>query len=137
MGQATSPCSWDLPAFAATADGLAAHPPYKVPLSRFQVVCHHAHMADGQILQALNGAAVALTTSADKLQSGSGDVCMDSAAAVTGAPSVCLGVGIVRSVDSAKQMLYILTPTALQHLQQATTLEVQHAEMLCLCISVL
>ena len=94
-------------------------------------------MADGQVLQALNGAVVALTTPADKLQSGIGGVCMDSVAAVTGAPSVCLGVGIVRSVDPAKQMLYILTPTALQHLQQATTLEVRHAEMLSLCISVL
>lgn len=124
IGQAASPCSWDLPAFAATADGLAAHPPYKVPLSRFQVVCHHASMAGAQILQALNGAVVGLTKPAEKLQS-----------ALSGAPSVCLGIGIVRSVDPDKQLLYILTPTAVQDLQQATTLEVRQAEMLCMCIS--
>ena len=132
MGQAASPCSWDLPAFAATADGLAAHPPYKVPLSRFHVVCHHASMAGAQILQALNGAVVALTKPAEKLQSG---VSINGAAAVSGAPSVCLGIGVVRSVDPDKQLLYILTPTALQDRQQATTLEVRHAEMLCICIS--
>lgn len=86
-------------------------------------------MADDQVLQALNGAVVALTRPADKLQSGMG-LCMDSVSTVSGAPSVCLGFGIVRSVDPAKQLLYILTPTALQDLQQATTLEVQHAEML-------
>ena len=86
-------------------------------------------MADGQVLQALNGAVVALTKPAEKLQFDSG-IPMDSAAAATiSAPSVCLGIGIVRSTEPAKQMLYILTPIALQHLQQATTLEVWHAEV--------
>ena len=126
-GQAASPCSWDLPAFAFTANGLAAHPPYKVALASLQVICHHARMADGQVLQALNGAVVALTKPAEKMQSGSG-VWMDSAAAAaTGAPSVCLGIGIVRSVEPDKRLLYIVTPTALQDLQQATTLEVYRA----------
>lgn len=119
MGQPCSPCSWDLPAFAAAADALAAHPPYKVPLSQFQVVFHHARIPDAQVLQALNGAVVALTKPAEepKTAGGEGDQ--------TG-PSVCLGIGIVRSVDPAKQLLYMLMPAGPLHdVQQATRLEVK------------
>lgn len=127
MGQPSSPCSWDLPAFAAAADALAAHPPYKVPLSHFQVAFHHARIADAQVLQALNGAVVAFTKSAEKPQAGGEGV--DQAAVAT-APSVCLGIGIVRSVDPAKQLLYILTPAApLHELQQATRLEVGNLDL--------
>ena len=123
MGKPCAPCSWDLPAFAAAADALAAHPPYRVPLSQFQVVFHHARIADAQVLQALNGAVVALTKPAE--ESKADGVGKDQAAAVTAAPSVCLGIAIVRSVDPAKQLLYRLTPTApLHELQQATRLEV-------------
>ena len=125
MRQTSSPCSWDLPAFAAAADGLAAHPPYKVPLSRLQVVFHHATIADAQLLQALNGAVVALTKPAEKPQH-KGMGTNAAAAAAPNAPSACLGLGIVRSVDPDKQLLYILTTTPLEHLQKATTLEVWH-----------
>lgn len=125
IGQTCHNCSWDLPAFAAAADGLAAHPPYKVPLSCLQVVFHHASVADDQVLQAINGAVVALTRPAERLQSGHKG---SGKAGRHAAVPVCLGLGIVRSVDPAGQLLYILTPTPLQDLQQATTLEV------CVCL---
>ena len=61
----------------------------------------------------MNGAVVGLTRAA----SGS-----DSK---TTAVSECLGVGVVRSVDAAEQMLYILTPTPEQLLPEVTMLEVK------------
>ena len=121
IGETSVHCSWDLPAFAAAADGLAAHRPYKVPLSRLQVVFHHASIANDQVLQAVNGAVVALTKPAERLQSSEKG---SSKAGSHAAVPVCLGVGLVRSVDPAGQLLYILTPTPMQDLQQATTLEV-------------
>ena len=63
-----------------------------------------------QVLQAVNGAVVGLTRAA----SGSG-----SKTAV----SECLGIGVVRSVDAAEQMLYILTPTPEHLLPEVTMLE--------------
>ena len=122
MGQTPAQCSWDLAAFAAAADGLAAHPPYRVPLSCLQVVFHYGSVADKHVLQALNGAVVALTKPAEKLQSrGSASNQTAACAAVT----VCLGIGVVRSVDPAQQQLYILSPTSLDELQQAVYLEVR------------
>lgn len=121
IGQNHTQGSWDLPAFAAAADDLAAYPPYKVPLSHFNVVFHEASIAAPQVLQALNGAVVALTmaVSKDKADGSNGNNTATEAAA-----SMCLGIGLVRSVDPDKQMLYVLTPTPLNLLEKATTLEV-------------
>lgn len=119
-GQQLSPCSWDLPAFATAADDLACCKPYRVPLSRFKVVFHEANIAASQVLQALNGSVVALTKAADDDLRGSSHI----GAATHAAASACLGIGVVRSVDPAQQLLYILTPTPLDLLQQATSLEV-------------
>ena len=66
-----------------------------------------------QVLQAVNGAVVGLTRAA----SGSGSK--------TAAVSECLGVGVVRSVNAAEQMLYILTPTPEELLPEVTMLEVR------------
>ncbi len=122
MGQQPIQGLWDLPAFSATADALAAYPPYKVPLSRFNVVFHEASIAPARTLQALNGAVVALTTAAAKVESEGGDA--DGRVAAEAAASDCLGIGIVRSVDPAKQLLYILTSTPMPLLEETTTLEV-------------
>jgi len=35
-----------------------------------------------------------------------------------GEPPVCVGVGLVRAVDVAKQELYVLTPTPVEELEQ-------------------
>ncbi len=111
-GHHLNSCSWDLTAFATAADDLACSPPYRVPLSHFNVIFHEASIAAPQVLQALNGSLVALTKAAGNRRAGATAV------------SECVGIGIVRSVDPAKQLLYILTPTPLKLLQQATTLEV-------------
>jgi len=116
-GHNLNSCSWDLPAFVTAADDLACSPPYRVPLSHFNVIFHEASIAAPQVLQALNGSLVALTKAAGNVPAG-------NTHAATTAVSECLGIGIVRSVDPAKQLLYILTPTPLKLLHQATTLEV-------------
>lgn len=119
-GHHLNSCSWDLPAFATAADDLACSPPYRVPLSHFNVIFHEASIAAPQVLQALNGSLVALTKAAGNVLAGN----KRAGAAATTAVSECLGIGVVRSVDPVKQLLYILTPTPLKLLQQATTLEV-------------
>ncbi|DBA97526.1 TPA: hypothetical protein ACH3X1_015224 [Trebouxia sp. C0004] len=119
-GHHLNPCSWDLPAFVTAADELASSPPYRVPLSHFNVIFHEASIAAPQVLQALNGSVVAVTKTAGDALAGN----TRAGAAATIAVSECLGIGIVRSVDPAKQLLYILTPTPLKLLQQATNLEV-------------
>ena len=113
LGQHNSHCTWDLAAFAAAADGLAALPPYKVPLSSVRVVFHHASIAQGQVLQAINGAVVGLTKVVAGSDKGQEPV------------SDCLGVGVVRSVDVVEDMLYILTSTPAHLLPETTTLEVK------------
>ncbi len=119
-GHHLNSCSWELPAFATAADDLACSPPYRVPVSHFNVIFHEASIAAPQVLQALNGSLVALTKAAGDALAGN----KHAGAAATTAVSECLGIGIVRSVDPVKQLLYILTPTPFELLQQATTLEV-------------
>ena len=120
LGNSNACSTWDLPAFATVADALASHPPYRVPLSNFRVVLHHAKLAAPLVPQALNGAVVAFTCAAsnDTISSGSS---LDSAEAKA---SWCLAIGIVRTVDAAKELLYILTTAPLEVLKQSTTIEV-------------
>lgn len=115
LGQTNSCTTWDLSAFATVADALASRPPYKAPLSHFTVVFHHAKLAAPLNPQALNGAVVAFTKAVADANAD------DSAEA---APSVCLAMGIVRTVDAAKGLLYILTPEPLDVIKQADTIEV-------------
>ena len=123
LGRDSSPITWDLPAFAAVADALAAHPPYTVPLAHLTVVFHHAKVAEHLIPQALNGAVVALTSPA--AAAATKDSSAGPSAEAVAAP--CLAVGIVRSVDPVKGLLYMLTPAPMGVLKQATTLEVSEA----------
>ncbi|DBB09307.1 hypothetical protein WJX82_006257 [Trebouxia sp. C0006] len=124
-GHHLNSCSWELPAFATAADDLACSPPYRVPVSHFNVIFHEASIAAPQVLQALSGSLVALTKAAGDALAGN----KHAGAAATTAVSECLGIGIVRSVDPVKQLLYILTPTPFELLQQATTLEVGKLEL--------
>ena len=134
-GHHLNSCCWELPAFATAADDLACSPPYRVPVSHFNVIFHEASIAAPQVLQALSGSLVALTKAAGDALAGN----KHAGAAATTAVSECLGIGIVRSVDPVKQLLYILTPTPFELLQQATTLEVIETNRLvlsCLASSV-
>lgn len=120
LGSSNTCITWDLSAFATIADAIASHPPYRAPLANFRVVFHHAKLATSLVPQALNGAVVAFTAPAtDAAADGEADI-----QAADTAPSVCLAMGIVRSVDPAKGLLYILAPVSLDVLQQATTIEV-------------
>lgn len=118
-------------AFASTADALALHPPYRVPLSHFKVVLHHAKLAESLSPQALNGAVVAFTAPASQASA-------DEHAGVESdeaPPSLCLAVGIVRSIDAGKGLAYVLTPVPLEVLKQATSIEVSIHCFFRLCIT--
>jgi hypothetical protein len=87
-------------AFAWTAAALAAARPLAVPAAALPCVALHAAAAPGEAFRLLNGAVVALLAPESSPLS-SGDA---------GAAPRCLGLALVRSVDAAAGMLYLLTP---------------------------
>ena len=52
-----------------------------------------------------------------------------SAAADEALPAACLGLGIIRTLDSERGLLYLLTPLPLDQLQRVNTLQVRRCEV--------
>ncbi|KAL9239560.1 hypothetical protein vseg_013869 [Gypsophila vaccaria] len=79
------------------AHALASHTPYQVPISCIKIRHLHCDVPATEVLYSLNATVIGLAVS-------SGD-----------SPSLplCVGLGIVRGIDVAKNLLYIITPVPL------------------------
>ncbi|CAN6453768.1 unnamed protein product [Victoria cruziana] len=86
------------------AYALAAHPPYKISISKVKVVHLHCEVPDSELFYSLNSAIVGLASSAD------GRTYLG-----TYLP-LCVGLGIVRGIDTEKGVYYVLTPVPASHL---------------------
>ncbi|XP_051116952.1 polynucleotide 5'-hydroxyl-kinase NOL9 [Andrographis paniculata] len=72
------------------ARAIAAHPPYEVPISSIKIEHRHCKVPATEKFYSLNATIVGLATSSD--------------------PPQCVGLGIVRGIDTFKGVLYIITP---------------------------
>ncbi|XP_073129920.1 polynucleotide 5'-hydroxyl-kinase NOL9-like isoform X2 [Henckelia pumila] len=79
---------------------IIAHPPYEVPISIFEVKHLYCEVAATEIYRSLNATIVGLAISSK----------------VSFRLSRCVGLGLVRSVDPEKGMLYIVTPVPQRYL---------------------
>ncbi|CAM6093296.1 unnamed protein product [Calypogeia fissa] len=99
--------------FAQTAIGLVCHPPYQVPISAVKIWHLHSQVPTSESLYSINGTLVGL---------GVGSTALDKDNKSDGFHSSCVGLGIVRGVDTEKGLLYIITPLPSDILQEVDTL---------------
>lgn len=91
----------------------------------------HCRLDPEQWAHLLNGAVVGLACSsrgpaeptASQLEAAT-EAAAPLAAAAASAPLHCLGMGIVRGMDMAKQLIYLLTPLSQSQLERVTRLQV-------------
>ncbi|CAN6585263.1 unnamed protein product [Malus baccata var. baccata] len=76
------------------ANALASQPPYEVPISSIKIRHLHCQVPGAEIFYSLNATIVGLAVSSE----GSKDL------------PWCVGLGIVRGIDTFKGLLYVITP---------------------------
>ncbi|KAM7264313.1 hypothetical protein ACFE04_001996 [Oxalis oulophora] len=76
------------------AHALASHPPYEVPISTLKTKHLYNKVPDSEVFYCLNATIVGLAVSSDQSED---------------LPS-CVGLGIVRGIDTFKGVLYVITP---------------------------
>ncbi|XAR50114.1 hypothetical protein NMG60_11004353 [Bertholletia excelsa] len=76
------------------AFALAAHPPYEISMSSIKIKHLHCQVPSTEIFYSLNATIVGLAISSEDSEG----------------LAQCVGLGIVRGIDTAKHLLYIITP---------------------------
>ncbi|XP_031261517.1 polynucleotide 5'-hydroxyl-kinase NOL9 [Pistacia vera] len=76
------------------AHALASHPPYEVPISSIKIRHLHCQVPSTEIFYSLNATIVGLATSSEMCEN----------------LPWCVGLGIVRGIDTLKGLLYVITP---------------------------
>ncbi|CAA7398647.1 unnamed protein product [Spirodela intermedia] len=92
------------------AHALASIPPYEVSISGTKVLHLHCNVPSSEIFHSLNATIVGLAVSSSE---------------PTGSRNHlpwCVGLGIVRGVDLVKDLLYVITPVPLCHLEKVDLL---------------
>lgn len=88
------PSNMNVTTIKELAHALALYPPYQVPLSRIKIRQLHCQVPNTEVLYSLNATIVGLAVSSVDSQS----------------LPVCVGLGIVRGIDTLKNLLYVITP---------------------------
>lgn len=119
---------WGPEAAEKLAIALAEHPPYQVPLGCVRVEALHGEIPLGETVTVLNGAVVGLMGASNDPMKGtmSKDV-YDRSFHDSLAP--CLGLGLVRGVDTAKKLLYVLTSVPPGQLPDVSALRLGRLEL--------
>lgn len=76
------------------ANALASHVPYQVPISSIKIRHLHCQVPCTEVFYSLNASIVGLAVSSEQLE----DL------------PLCVGLGIVRGIDTSKGLLYMVTP---------------------------
>ncbi|GMH16825.1 hypothetical protein Nepgr_018666 [Nepenthes gracilis] len=76
------------------AYALASHPPYQVPISSIKIKHLHCLVPGTEVLYSLNATIVGLAVNPGEPES----------------LPICVGLGIVRGIDTFKNLLYVITP---------------------------
>ncbi|KAL3618004.1 hypothetical protein CASFOL_038325 [Castilleja foliolosa] len=87
------------------ARSLAAHPPYEISISSIKIKHIHCQVPENEAFYSLNASIVGLAVSS-----------------VSEQWPQCVGLGIVRGIDTLKGVLYVITPVPQQSLEDVDTL---------------
>ncbi|KAK7259121.1 hypothetical protein RIF29_24719 [Crotalaria pallida] len=96
----------DISTIKELAHSLASHCPYEVPISSIKVRHLHCEVPSSEIFYTLNASIVGLAVDSE----GSENL------------SWCLGLGIVRGIDTTKGVLYVITPVPHSSLEKVNLL---------------
>lgn len=88
------------------ARALASHCPYKVPIASIKIRHLHCEVPSSEIFYSLNASIVGLAVDADESEN----------------LPWCLGLGIVRGIDTVKGVLYVITPVPHSSLEKVNLL---------------
>ncbi|KAL8118271.1 polynucleotide 5'-hydroxyl-kinase NOL9 [Apium graveolens] len=88
------PSEIDITTIKELARALAAHPPYEVPVSCVKIKHLHNEVPSSEIFYSLNATIVGLAVSSEDIDH----------------LPCCVGLGIVRSIDTLKKIIYVITP---------------------------
>jgi hypothetical protein len=110
--------------FSSVAGALSCARPFAVPCASLRVTALHASVAPHDALRLLNGALVALLPRDDEAEAQ-----RHGAPHIPAAAPRCLGVALVRSVDAAAGVLYLLTPVPAARAAAAVALAVGKLEL--------
>ncbi|KAG9156401.1 hypothetical protein Leryth_023029 [Lithospermum erythrorhizon] len=88
------------------AHALAAHPPYEISISDIKIKHLHCQVPKSETFYSLNATIVGLAVSTED--------CKDM--------PHCLGLGIVRGIDTFSHVLYVITPVPLHNLEKVDLL---------------
>ncbi|KAI7755958.1 hypothetical protein M8C21_025008 [Ambrosia artemisiifolia] len=100
------PSDMNMRSIKEIAQALAAHPPYEVPVSAVNIKHLHCEVPKAETFYSLNASIVGLAVNSE----GSED------------PPRCVGLGIVRGIDTLRRVLYIITPVPLNVLEDVDVL---------------
>nr|GMC69758.1 polynucleotide 5'-hydroxyl-kinase NOL9 [Ipomoea batatas] len=85
------------------AHALAAHPPYEISISSVKIKHLHCQVPKDEVFYSLNATIVGLAVSPEDMPH-------------------CVGLGIVRGIDTTRQVLYLITPVPLDSLEKVDLL---------------
>ncbi|KAH7864996.1 hypothetical protein Vadar_000927 [Vaccinium darrowii] len=88
------------------AYALAAHPPYEIPMSSIKIKHLHCQVPNTEVFYSLNATIVGLAVSSEDSEH---------------LPH-CVGLGLVRSIDTFKRVLYVITPVPQNTLEKVDLL---------------
>ncbi|KAL8159827.1 hypothetical protein V2J09_001364 [Rumex salicifolius] len=84
----------DIDTIRELANALASHPPYQISVSSIQIKHLHCQVPCSEVLYSANASVVGLAVSSKE------DNCLP----------ICVGLGIIRGIDTYKNMMYVITP---------------------------
>ncbi|MCD7455411.1 hypothetical protein HAX54_028062 [Datura stramonium] len=82
---------------------LASHPPYEIPISSIKIKHLHYEVPKSEVFYSLNATIVGLAVDSENFPD-------------------CMGLGIVRAIDTFKHVLYVITPVPISSLQKVDLL---------------
>lgn len=100
------PSNLNITTIKELAHALASHPPYEIPISSIKIKHLHCQVPSTEILYSLNATIVGLAVSSEDSEN----------------LSPCIGLGIVRGIDTFKRLLYVLTPVPQSTLEKVDLL---------------
>ncbi|RVW91261.1 polynucleotide 5'-hydroxyl-kinase NOL9 isoform X1 [Vitis vinifera] len=100
------PSNLNITTIKELAHALASHSPYEIPIPSIKIKHLHCQVPSTEILYSLNATIVGLAVSSEDSEN----------------LSPCVGLGIVRGIDTFKRLLYVLTPVPQSTLEKVDLL---------------
>lgn len=100
------PSNMNITTIKDLAHALASHPPYEVPVSSIKIGHLHCKVPSSEIFYSLNATIVGLAVSSEDHEN----------------LPFCVGLGIVRGIDTLKGLLYVITPVPPSSLEKVDLL---------------